>query len=77
MKVMSERTPLMTVPVRYQTQWVDKLYGNVNTLKQIELYVDGRSDFKLGEIINIVAFFDPEHSKLYFVRKVDSEQAEA
>lgn len=48
MKVMSERTPLMTVPVRYQTEWVDKLYGNVNSLKEIELYVDGRADFKLG-----------------------------
>ena len=38
--------------------------------------VDGNGDFKLGEIINVVAFYHSDHKKLYFVRKATPEEEE-
>jgi len=38
--------------------------------------VDGRADYKLGEIINIVAVYEPELKKLFFVRNASKEEVE-
>ena len=53
------------------TDWAKKEEGDHG---QIDLMVDNKSDFKLGEIINVVAFYYPDHNKLYFVRKATSEE---
>lgn len=36
--------------------------------------MDVRADYKLGEIINIVAVYEPELKKLFFVRNVSKEE---
>ena len=39
----------------------------------MEILVDGKTDFKLGEVVHVVAFYYPDHEKLYFVRRVGEE----
>jgi hypothetical protein len=39
------------------------------------LEVDGRADYKLGEIINVVALYDPHIKKLFMVRQLTEEEA--
>lgn len=38
--------------------------------------VDGRADYKLGEIINVVALYDPNMKKLFFVRMMCAEEVQ-
>jgi hypothetical protein len=38
--------------------------------------VDGKSEFKLGEIIVVVAFYYPDHEIMYYVRKATPEEVE-
>jgi hypothetical protein len=71
MKVMLERDQLQCVPVVGLSEWARKMEGEVEPM---ELFVDGKTEFKLGEVINIVAFYYPDHNKLYFVRKVAQEE---
>jgi len=63
---MLERDQIQCLPVIGQTEWAKKVEGSIPSL---ELFVDGKSDLKLGEVVNIVAFYYPDHNKLYFVRK--------
>jgi hypothetical protein len=38
--------------------------------------VDGRADYRLGEVINVVALYDPELEKLFFVRTMTAEEVQ-
>lgn len=71
MKVMLERDQVMCTPVVGLTDWAKKAEGCPPAL---EMLVDGKSEFKLGEVINIVAFYYPDHNKLYFVRRATPEE---
>lgn len=66
LKVMTDRDAVICTPISGLTQWASKLEGHPKT---VEMLVDNRSDFKLGEIINVVGFYYPDHDKLYFIRK--------
>ena len=70
---MLERDPVICTGVPGLSQWARKLEGQS---EQIELMVDGKHDFKLGQIINVVAFYYPDHHKLYFIRKATTEEIE-
>ena len=63
---MIDRDQVICSPIPGQTEWAKKEEG---TFGEIDLMVDNKCDFKLGEIINVVAFYYPDHNKLYFVRR--------
>lgn len=68
---MLERDPVICKSIAGLTDWAAEVEGKID---EIELMVDGKTDFKLGEVITIVAFYHPDHHKLYFVRKVLPEE---
>jgi hypothetical protein len=74
--VMTDRYPVICTPVRYQTAWADALEGKNNEMAVVELEVDGRADYKLGEVINVIALFDPHMQKLFLVRPMTAEEVE-
>jgi predicted nucleic acid-binding Zn ribbon protein len=73
MKVMIDRDTVICTPVLGLTDWAAELEGRP---EQIELMVDNKGDFKLGEIVNVVAFYHPDHHKLYFLRKATEEEVQ-
>ena len=73
LKVMLDREQIICVPVPGLTGWAKKLESPI---EQIDLMVDHKSDFKLGEMINVVAFYYPDHKKLYYVRRAAEEEVE-
>ena len=74
LRVMTDRAPVVCTPVLYQSEWVDELEGRKEKLKQITLEVDGKAEFKLGEVVTVVAFYEPEVNKLFMVRRVEEEK---
>lgn len=36
--------------------------------------VDGRADYKLGQVINVVALYNPKFNKLFMVREMSKEE---
>lgn len=55
---MLERDHVICTSIPGLTHWAEKMEGKT---KQFTLFVDGKSDFKLGEVINIVAYYYPGH----------------
>lgn len=45
---MTDRNPIICMPVLYQTNWADKLEGNISNKSEILVEVDGQVDYKLG-----------------------------
>ena len=66
LKVMMDRDQVVCTPIAASTEWASKLEGHT---EKMDLLVDNKGDFKLGEVINVVAFYYPDQSKLYFVRR--------
>ena len=73
MKVMIDRDQIVCSAIPGLTDWAKKVEGSFG---QIDLYVDNKGDFKLGEVVNVVAFFHPEQNKLYYVRRATEEEIE-
>lgn len=71
MRVMIDRDQVICSSIPGQTEWAKKVDG---TFGEIELMVDNKCDFKLGEIVDVVAFYYPDHEKLYFVRRATAEE---
>lgn len=74
--VLTDRYPVVCTLIRYQTSWADSLDGNKNPMEIVVMEVDGRADYKLGEIINVVALYDPNMKKLFFVRTMTAEEVQ-
>lgn len=45
-------------------------------MEMVVMEVDGRADYRLGEIINVVALYDPSIKKLFFVRTMTAEEVQ-
>lgn len=73
MKVMIDRDQVNCTSVLGLTNWAKKIEGDPG---ELEMFVDNKCNFKLGEIINVVAFYYPENKKLYFVRRATEEEIE-
>lgn len=73
-KVMIERDVLTCTSVRYQTPWLCQLEKSVkdktNLEKPITVVVDGRSEYRLGQVFNAVCYWEPQGEMLYFIREV-------
>ena len=55
---MVDRDQVICSSIPGQTEWAKNVEG---TSGSIDLMVDNKCDFKLGEIINVVAFYYPDH----------------
>jgi hypothetical protein len=74
--VLTDRYPVVCTPIRYQTPWADSLEGNKNPMATVVMEVDGRADYRLGEILNVVGLYDPHMQKLFFVRMMTAEEVQ-
>jgi hypothetical protein len=38
------------------------------------MFVDGKVDFKLGEVFHVVAMYYPDINQLHYIRKAEQEE---